>query len=227
LGWAFNPNLSDRFGPGMVYVRRKKFPNDYFVGGDSGAGYVNPGNLPEPRRWSDLPSGLEIWTEHCKKYFKRWDISITGFIIDGYAPHTGDKVEDASAQFSSNGIGLHFWSNGWGVHKGMPYIRCEEAIQYHTPEESASLLLRFVGSKKPDFLYFRTILMTPCEHKRLFELVKASPKGKDMEFVDPYTLFLLIKKVSVTKAETADNQGKASLQDGRHRFSGLPPEEGK
>jgi len=44
-----------------------------------------------------------------------------------------------------------------------------------------------------------------------------------VEFVDPYTLFLLIKKVSITKAETADNQGKASLQDGRHRFSGLPP----
>jgi hypothetical protein len=200
LGWAFNPNLSDRFGPGMVYVRRKKSSNDYFVAGDSGAGYVNPGNLLEPRKWSGLPSGLDVWTEHCKKYFKLWDISITGFIIDGYAPPTGDKVEDAYAEFSQNGIGLHFWSKGWGVHKGMPYIKCEEAIQYHNPEESARLLLKFVGRKKPDFLYFRTILMTPSEHKQLFDLVKASPQGKDVEFVDPYTLFLLIKEASAGRA---------------------------
>ena len=78
----------------------------------------------------------------------------------------------------------------------MPYIRCEEAIQYHTPEESAKLLLEFVKPKKLDFLYFRTILMTPSEHKRLFELVKASPRGQDVEFVDPYTLFLLIRQAS-------------------------------
>ena len=200
LGWAFNPNLSDRFGPGLVYVRRKKSPNDYFVAGDSGAGYVNPGNLIEPRKWSGLPSGLDVWTRHCQKYFKLWDISITGFIIDGYAPHTGDAVEDAYTQFSPNGIGLHFWAKGWGVHKGMPYIKCEEAIQYHSPDDSANRLLDFVGRQKLDFLYFRTILMTPSEHKRLFDLVMASPKGKDVEFVDPYTLFLLIKQASSSKA---------------------------
>ena len=42
--------------------------------------------------------------------------------------------------------------------------------------------------------------MTPSEHQRLFDLVKASPKGKDVEFVDPYTLFLLIKQASTSKA---------------------------
>jgi hypothetical protein len=82
----------------------------------------------------------------------------------------------------------------------MPYIKCEEAIQYHSPEESAKLLLKFVDSKKPNFLYFRTILMTPSEHKQLFDLVKASPQGKDVEFVDPYTLFLLIKVASSGRA---------------------------
>ena len=103
-------------------------------------------------------------------------------------------------QFSPNGIGLHFWAKGWGVHKQMPYIKCEEAIQYHSPEESAKLLLDFVGRQKLDFLYFRTILMTPSEHRQLFELVNASPKGKDVEFVDPYTLFLLVKEASTSKS---------------------------
>jgi hypothetical protein len=192
LGWAFNPNLSDRFGPGMAYVRRNKSANDFFVAGDSGAGYLNPMYLVKPRKWSSLPSGLDVWTKHCEKYFRLWDISITGFIIEGEASSTSSEVMEAYTNFSQNGIGLHY-VEGWGVRKGMPHIYVEEGIQYHTPEESAARLLALVGRKQPDFLYFRTILMTPSEHKKLFDMVKSSPKGKDVEFVDPYTLFLLIK----------------------------------
>jgi hypothetical protein len=193
LGWAFNPNLSDRFAPGLVYARRKSSSNDSFVAGDSGAGYVNPMNLVEPRKWSGLPSGLDVWTRHCQKYYKLWDISVTGFIIDGYAAHTSGKVEEAYTTFSPNGLGLQY-GKGWGVYHGTPFIQVEESIQYHNPEESARLLLRLVKKKRPDFLYFRTILMTPSEHRKMFDLVKSSPEGKDVEFVDPYTLFLLIKQ---------------------------------
>jgi len=198
LGWAFNPNLSDRFGPGMAYVRKNKSANDFFVAGDSGAGYLNPMYLVKPRKWSNLPSGLDVWTRHCQKYFKLWDLSITGFIIEGEAPPTSGKVLDAYTNFSQNGVGLQY-VKGWGVHKGMSHIYVEEGIQYHTPEESAARLLRLVKTKRPDFLYFRTILMTPSEHKKLFDAVKSSPKGKDVEFVDPYTLFLLIKTAATAK----------------------------
>src|SRR5579883_1572218 len=133
LGWAFNPNLSDRFAPGLVYARRKSSSNDSFVAGDSGAGYVNPMNLVEPRKWSGLPSGLDVWTRHCQKYYKLWDISVTGFIIDGYAAHTSGKVEEAYTTFSPNGLGLQY-GKGWGVYHGTPFIQVEESIQYHNPE---------------------------------------------------------------------------------------------
>lgn len=59
----------------------------------------------------------------------------------------------------------------------MPYAKVEESIQYHDPAESAKRLLRLTGRKKPDFLYFRTILMTHSEHKKMFDQVKSSQEG--------------------------------------------------
>ena len=46
---------------------------------DNGAGYIMPGMLQEPREISGLPSGLEVWAKHCKKYYNKWGLSITGF----------------------------------------------------------------------------------------------------------------------------------------------------
>ncbi len=193
LGWAFNPNLADRFGPGMAYTRKSKSPNDCFISGDSGAGYLNPGCLEEPRRFSGLPSGIAVWTEHCRKHFERWGLSLTGFIIDGYARHTSGDVLDAYAAFSSNGVVLQF-GNRWGVHKVMPLIKMDQDIQYHPPEEAARRILAKISTKKPEFFIFRTILMTPSDHKKMFDAVKAKVQSQDVEIVDPNTLLLLIKQ---------------------------------
>jgi hypothetical protein len=192
LGWPFNPNLADRFAPGMVYTRRLKSRNDFFIAGDSGAGYLNPGCLEEPRKFSGLPSGLKVWSEHCQKYYRRWDLSLTGFIIDGYAPHTSGKVLDAYAAFSPDGVVLQI-GDGWGVHSGMPFITMDQDIQYHPPEESARRILAKISTKKPEFFIFRTILMTPSDHKKMVDAVKATVRSGDVEIVDPYTLLLLVK----------------------------------
>ena len=191
LGWAFNPNLADRFAPGMAYTRKTKSENDFFVAGDSGAGYLNPGNLQEPREYSGLPSGVKTWTEHCKKYYKQWDLSITGFIIDGYAPAFSDEVKDAYMTFSQDGI-VAQKIDRWGVYKGMPFIKMDYDL-VHGPEQSAEVVLSRLANDKPGFYIFRDILWSPTNQKRLFEAIKASPKGRDVEIVDPYTLFLLIK----------------------------------
>lgn len=191
LGWAFNPNLADRFAPGMAYTRKTASANDYFVAGDSGAGYLNPGHLQEPREYSGLPSGVNVWAEHCRKYYEQWDLSVTGFIIDGYAPETNDEVKDAYTTFSPNGIVAQKIGR-WGVHKRMPYIRMSDDLN-GPPEESAKLVLSRLSEQKPEFFIFRDILWSPTNQKKLFDAVKASPAGKDVEIVDPYTLFLLIR----------------------------------
>lgn len=192
LGWAFNPNLADRFAPGMAYTRKTATPNDYFVAGDSGAGYLNPGHLQEPRQFSGLPSGVKTWTEHCKKYYDQWDLSITGFIIDGYAPATNDEVKDAYTVFSKNGI-VAQKIDRWGIYKDMPFIRMSGDL-VHGAEQSAELIVSRTSPDKPEFFIFRNILWSPAAQKKTFDAVKASPKGEDIEIVDPYTLFLLIKQ---------------------------------
>jgi hypothetical protein len=189
LGWAFNPNLADRMAPAMAWVRKTKTLNDFFVAGDSGAGYLNPGHLQEPRRFSGLPSGVRAWTEHCRRHYARWDLSLTGFIIDGFAPAMNDEVKDAYALFSPAGIAAQKVPER-GLHKGMPVLRMNLDLD-GPPEKAAERVLGAIKPRKPDFQIFRTILWKPSAHKMLFDAIRA--KNPDAEIVDPYTLFLLLK----------------------------------
>ena len=58
LGWAFDPNLADRAPQALVYAYRHATTNDFFIAGDSGAGYLNPRALTD-RPDSKLPPALE------------------------------------------------------------------------------------------------------------------------------------------------------------------------
>ena len=40
--------------------------------------------------YCDIESGLDLWEAHCEKYYKRWDIRMTGFVIDGSARDTDE-----------------------------------------------------------------------------------------------------------------------------------------
>ena len=84
LGWAFNPNLADRAPQVLAYAYRHATTNDFFIAGDSGAGYLNARALTV-RPDSRLPSGLEAWRAHCQRWYARWDMTITGFVLDGAA----------------------------------------------------------------------------------------------------------------------------------------------
>lgn len=91
-------------------------------------------------------------------------------------PTLRGRLKQLTLHFSGSGIGLQY-AQGWGIVNGIPYAKVEESIQYHDPAESAKRLLRLTGRKKPDFLYFRTILMTHSEHKKMFDQVKSSQEG--------------------------------------------------
>ena len=195
LGWAFDPNLSDRFAPGMVYARNTKTPNDHFIAGDSGAGYLNPGALQTPRKFSGLPSGIEPWRIHCSKYYRLWDIKLTGFIIDGDAPATNDHVKAAYAQFSPDGI-VALKSPPLGVFDGMAFMpMCSDYFAAGgSPEDAARVILQQTAARNTQFRIYRTILQTPTWHKQLFDLLKKSALGERIEIVDPYSFMLLAKE---------------------------------
>ncbi len=189
LGWAFNPNLADRSPMAMAYTRKTMTANDCFIAGDSGAGYINPGMLQEPRPFSNLPSGLEVWKNHCKKYYEQWDISITGFIIDGYADGLNEDGMRIYRDFSPDGIVAQKIEKQ-GVFEGMPFIRMNLDLDGRPEDVAKTIYSRFEGDM-PQFLIFRDILKTPSWHVEVKEhLKKIEPNAI---IVDPYTFFALLK----------------------------------
>ena len=119
LGWAFNPNLAQRAPQALVYARRHATTNDFFIAGNSGAGYVNVRALTL-RPESGLPSGLETWRQHCLPYYRRWDLSITGFVLDGSA---GAATETEFAVYAISArtdwartFERWAWDAGWNRH---------------------------------------------------------------------------------------------------------------
>jgi len=190
LAWAFNPNLDMRMAPALVYTRETRTANDFFMAGDSGAGYLNPGYLVPPRRYSNLPSGLETWRRHCEKYYRRWDLDVTGFIIDGYAPAMSDEVLDAYAEFSPRGI-VAQKIPPYGLHRNMPYIRMTADLT-GSPEGEARRVASSFSDFSPQFMVFRTILRSPAWHYRFIEALRVECPGERIEPLDPWSFFMLL-----------------------------------
>ena len=200
--WAFNPNLDRRVPQALDYVRTHQSANDWFISGDSGAGYLNPGMLTAPRPDPAVPDGWGAWTRHNQDYFRRYDLSITGFIIEGFAPYLGERGLDAYATFSSDGlmIGTEEKSFGLvGLHAGkLPFIRHRLDLDGSPAVAGANLAAKVAAEKKDfaggtQFLMTRTILKSPTWHAETMAAAQAAPGGQRIQFVDAYTFFLLLK----------------------------------
>jgi hypothetical protein len=165
----------------------------WVISGDCGAGYLNPGMLLAPRLDAQVPDGLNAWVEHNLGYYRRYDLSITGFIIDGFAPKIGSREMDAYQKFSPDGIVRHVLP-GRGLHNStLPYLSMVEVALDPNPERAGSQVAGLVGKNLPDFLPLRTILCSPTWHKQTMEFARLGSNGDKLRFVDPYTFFLLLK----------------------------------
>ena len=191
MGWAFDPNLADRAPQALAYAYRHASSNDFFIAGDSGAGYLNPRGLTV-RPESKLPSGLDIWEKHCQRYMKRWDMSITGFILDGSAGASTALEFAAYGRFSPDGAGTHFEA-GPSLHAGLP--TCPERDLPDSAESAAALIAERAKatSGQPSFLWARSILKPPGWYADVSRLLRERHPEAVVEVVDPYTFFGLIR----------------------------------
>jgi len=191
LGWAFNPTLADRAPQALVYARRHATTNDWFISGDSGAGYLNARALTV-RPESGLPSGLDAWTGHCRKYLKQWDLTITGFLLDGAAGASTETEFAAYRPFSPDGIGTHF-ERAPAIKSGVP--TCPERDLPDNVAEAANVVLGEARKTngRASFLWARSILKRPSWYLELSQAIaQRDPEGR-VVVVDPYTFFGLIK----------------------------------
>jgi len=194
LMWCISPVLDRRVPMALDYMRRTATPNDYFASADNGAGYCEPGMLQEPRGISNLPSGLDAWARHCKTFYDRWGLSITGFIIYGNGPKLNEAGLDCYASFSPNGI-VPTAGPANALHKNMPILRFDHDVNEGNPRDAAAHVVRRIGQRRkeghPPFHWFRNILKTPTWYVRTYEdIKKANPK---VELLDGPTFFELYR----------------------------------
>jgi hypothetical protein len=191
LGWAFDPNLADRAPQALAYAYRHATTNDFFIAGDSGAGYLNPRSLTV-RPDSGLPSGLRAWTAHCRQYYAQWGMTITGFILDGAGGSSTDLEFAAYRTFSPDGAGTHFEAHP-AVHDGLPTCR-EEDLPEDVAQAAAAISAKARARKgRPSFLLARSILRAPRWYADLSNALTAKYPDDGVVIVDPYTFFGLIK----------------------------------
>jgi hypothetical protein len=191
LSWAFNPNLSQRFPLGLAWACAHKSANDWFVAGDSGAGYLNPGYLTPPRPWSGLPSGMPAWEQRCAQFYRQWDLSLTGFVIDGNGRPLPPASLDAYAKFSPDGIVESGAKKR--VHDGMPILPMTTDVGEKDPAAAARHILNFARGPGLHLLACRSVLKTPSWHTQVAqELVRE--RGDQIKIVDLYTLLQLARE---------------------------------
>lgn len=187
--WAVSPIIERRMPHLLDYLRRTASAQDYFVAPDSGAGYLNPGMLQEPRPISNLPSGLNAWAEHCKPIYKRWGLSVTGFIIDGFAPGLNAAGLDAYATFSPNGL-VAQWVPPSLLHANTPVMRADRDLP-DDANAAAQLLVQRCHVRKLPFHWFRAVIKSPDWYLKVHQQVsKADPK---LTLLDAPTFFELYR----------------------------------
>jgi hypothetical protein len=191
LSWAFNPNLADRAPQALAYAYRHATTNDFFITGDSGAGYLNVRGLtvrPESR----LPPGLDAWQAHCRRHYERWDMTITGFVLDGAAGAATEREFAAYRGFSPDGLGTHFEAAP-ALRAGVP--TCPEKDLPDSVEEAAALIARQAraAAGKPGFLWARSILKPPQWYADLSGRLREQHPGLEVDIVDPYSFFGLVR----------------------------------
>lgn len=206
--WAVSPVTDRRVPMALHYMRKTASPLDYFVASDNGAGYLNPGMLEYPwnkklRPLSNLPSGMNTWRDHCRGYYKKWGLTITGFVIDGYAEGMRQRGLDCYQSFSPNGL---VWQKGAVslLYKDMPILRADYDITQNDPAKAADLIIARSKLWPLPFQWFRNILKSPTWYVNVVaELAKKAP---EIELLDAPTFFELYRIYLENHPEAAEGR---------------------
>jgi hypothetical protein len=206
--WCFNPNLSKRVPMVFDYVYENKTENDFFAAGDSGAGYLNPSLLFEPRIFSDLPDADSLFIEHNKYYFEKFDIKHVGFIINGH--HKFDeKVYNMYAKFLKGGAGHNGHREPVYIKDGVPFMgylgdlpgmssHIDGSFDAADIDKSADMIINW-GTEKlyKNFMLFRTILWSPTMIDALAERLKEKDSPNEYVFLNPDDFFDMCREALI------------------------------
>ncbi|MBO4548353.1 MAG: hypothetical protein J5758_03975, partial [Abditibacteriota bacterium] len=92
--WGVNPSLADTYPDIVDYIYETRCASDYIAADASCAGYFNPNRIP--------PERLPAFADHNRKYYDRYDMTLSPMVLDWDQP--SGAVKDAFASFSPEGF---------------------------------------------------------------------------------------------------------------------------
>ena len=197
MAWAFNPNLSDRAPMLFDYIYENKTDNDYFITGDSGPGYVVPWALYETSEKRSVPDGTRDWLRYASPYYEKFDMDVTGFILNTSHSVTND-IMAVYNQLSPAGSFHIDGKRPLVIYNGVPYLYLMNGFSAKPNDREASINAMYRHMMETmagtNFSVYRNICHTPDE---LYDTMTAyidycNERGVTAKYVDPYTLFDLI-----------------------------------
>lgn len=226
---AIDSELSMRFPVIFPYLYKTMSPNDFFISGDSGSGYLNPTLLfPDKktgRRGASevTKSGEAAWSKWCSAWYEQFDLSLTGFLINGdQGPLTAEALAMYNS-FSPGGVVITTGhdpvdndANGkaWVDLGGTPVMHHVADLDANFTK-AAITIQGIVAADRPKlggqatFYILRNIL------KAAGYMVDVATTTKhlvpDAEWVDPYSMGLLIKQAQTVGMAEPEGPGQLSV----------------
>ena len=209
MAWGFNPGLVDALPDIMSYFMHTRSEKDYFVGPNSGAGYVNPGALP--------PGFDSAWLQHSLRYYRPWHYRVQGWVLNGKGGPLPDEKKALFTRLAGDGVVFDRGSldGRWPrLFQGVPLtVHWSIGAGATANEETAAADIHRAyfeyiarnGAGGPVFLFFRSTWHGPDFLSKALELARADdaagrvagPDGAvyhpDYQIVDPYTFFYLLR----------------------------------
>ena len=184
LMWAFNPNLGDRVPMVFDYVYERATPNDYFVTGDSGAGYVNP----------DMLNDLDTWVEYNEPYLAKYDMDIVGFIINSKL-QINEEIMAAYAKIAPVGSFHNDITTQLVVYNDTTvYMHLMNEIIPSGDDFTPRQMYEYLMTNGTNFAAYRAVNKSPTSINEAIDkfIAYAAARHVTVKCVDPYTLFDLV-----------------------------------
>jgi hypothetical protein len=213
LMWSINPNLSYRVPMVFDYLYENKTENDYFAGGDGGAGYIIPDALFTEKVLSRTgekrtkPNAGDSFAAYSKVFYDRFDMDITGFLINAENGGINKNIASCVNQYSPIGSfnDGNFHKEKPKVYQGTYYVKCLNQITKTNAKGTMNDRAYRALQNGINFGAFRTIAHTPTEiTNNVLQFNEfAEECGVNVRYCDPYTYFDVLAQsgqaVEITK----------------------------
>ena len=213
LAWGINTFCEKNAPQALQYIYETQSENDMFVISDNGTGYITLSSLLQPDRPAGLKGTANTWTETAKEQFKKWDLHIGGFFIDmsnfrDIIYHYGDSNYKESmtaellqlyASTVEEGVGFNIHPYAKTSQSGVPSIYVPCAYDRNVDTDYAANYIANNIQKTPQgvgFGMYRMCFITPTDCLEIKQKLDTQYADKNIEIVDPYTFFKLIRQVN-------------------------------